>query len=162
METGPRLKVSSDRLVKPEIQPATPGLQGKRLIHYTTAAPIIFLILNQNICCGYSKEPSQWDSSFEHSKHMLKLILKKFVYLNLCIECVNQMLTVKYAAIINCDVGCCLSGYCLIYNCLIVIICMWQDYFFVMGLKWWSKSRSNCHWSDLICQSLVYLLNMTL
>ena len=29
METGPRLKVSSDRLVKP----------GKRFIHYTTAAP---------------------------------------------------------------------------------------------------------------------------
>ena len=39
METGQRLKVSSDRLVKPGIEPATPGLQGKRLIHYTTAAP---------------------------------------------------------------------------------------------------------------------------
>ena len=40
METGPRLKVSSDRLVKPGIEPATPGLQGKRFIHYTIAAPI--------------------------------------------------------------------------------------------------------------------------
>ena len=40
METGPRLKVSSDRLVKPGIEPATPGLQGKRFIHYTTAAPL--------------------------------------------------------------------------------------------------------------------------
>ena len=40
METGPRLKVSSDRLVKPGIEPATPpGLQGKRFIHYTTTAP---------------------------------------------------------------------------------------------------------------------------
>ena len=39
METGPRLKVSSDRLVKPGIEPATPGLQGKRFIHYITAAP---------------------------------------------------------------------------------------------------------------------------
>ena len=39
METGQRLKVSSDRLVKPGIDPATPGLQGKRFIHYTTAAP---------------------------------------------------------------------------------------------------------------------------
>ena len=29
----------SDRLVKPGIEPATPGLQGKRFIHYTTAAP---------------------------------------------------------------------------------------------------------------------------
>ena len=40
METGPRLKVSSDRLVKPGIEPVTPGLQGKRLNHYTTAAPL--------------------------------------------------------------------------------------------------------------------------
>ena len=32
--------VSSDRLEKPRIEPATPGLQGKWLIHYTTAAPI--------------------------------------------------------------------------------------------------------------------------
>ena len=39
METGPRLKVSSDRLVKLGIKPATPGLQGTRFIHYTTAAP---------------------------------------------------------------------------------------------------------------------------
>ena len=39
METGPWLKVSSNRPVKPGIEPATPGLQGKRFIHYTTAAP---------------------------------------------------------------------------------------------------------------------------
>ena len=38
---------------------------------------IIFLFLNQNICCGYSKEPSQWDGSFEHPKHMFKLMGKK-------------------------------------------------------------------------------------
>ena len=38
---------------------------------------LIFLFLNQNICCGYSKEPSQWDSSFEHPKHMLKSMGKK-------------------------------------------------------------------------------------
>ena len=37
METGPPLKVSSDRLVKQEIEPETPGLQGKRFIHYTAA-----------------------------------------------------------------------------------------------------------------------------
>ena len=53
---------------------------------------IVFLFLNQHICCGYSKEPSQWEGSFEHPKHMLKIIGKKiftilhwnFVYLNLC------------------------------------------------------------------------------
>ena len=42
METGPQLKVSSDRQVKPGIDPATPGLQGKQFIHYTTAAPMNF------------------------------------------------------------------------------------------------------------------------
>ena len=50
METGPLLNVSSDRLVKPGIEPATPGLQGKWLIHYTTAAPIIgikLIVLDQ-------------------------------------------------------------------------------------------------------------------
>ena len=40
---------------------------------------LIFLFLNQNICCGYSKEPSQGDSSFEHPKHMLKLMGKKIL-----------------------------------------------------------------------------------
>ena len=64
METGPWLKVSSDRLVKPGIEPATPGLQGKQFIHYTTAVPkrkivIIFLPSNLNICFGGSKDPSQ-------------------------------------------------------------------------------------------------------
>ena len=45
METGPRLKVSFDRLEKPGIESATPGLQGKWLIHYTTAAPMIFQLI---------------------------------------------------------------------------------------------------------------------
>ena len=40
METGPWLKVSSGRLVKPGIEPVTPGLQGKGFIYYTTATPV--------------------------------------------------------------------------------------------------------------------------
>ena len=36
-----------------------------------------FLFLNQNICCGYSKEPSQWDGSIEHPKHKFKLMGKE-------------------------------------------------------------------------------------
>ena len=40
METGPQLKVSSDILVKPEIEPATPGLQDEEFTHYTTGAPM--------------------------------------------------------------------------------------------------------------------------
>ena len=42
---GPRLKVLSDRLVKPGIELATPGLQGKRFINYTTAN-----VLQQTVC----------------------------------------------------------------------------------------------------------------
>ena len=38
---------------------------------------IIFSFLNQNICCGYSKEASHRDASFEHPKQMLKLMVKK-------------------------------------------------------------------------------------
>ena len=38
MEKGPQLKVSSNRLMKPEIEPATPGLQVEPFIHYTTVA----------------------------------------------------------------------------------------------------------------------------
>ena len=34
MNTGPRLKGSSDKPVKPGIEPLTPGLQGERFIHF--------------------------------------------------------------------------------------------------------------------------------
>ena len=40
---------------------------------------IIFLFLNQNICCGYSKEPSHGDGSFEHPELMFRLIGKKLI-----------------------------------------------------------------------------------
>ena len=42
---GPQLKVSSDRLVKQEIEPGTPGFQGEEFIHYTAAAPVFLLDL---------------------------------------------------------------------------------------------------------------------
>ena len=38
---GPQLKVSSDRLVKPEIEPPTPGLQSKWYIYNTTETPAL-------------------------------------------------------------------------------------------------------------------------
>ena len=44
METGPWLKDSSNRLVKPGMEPATPGLQGNWFIYYTTAAPVLCLL----------------------------------------------------------------------------------------------------------------------
>ena len=48
MEMWPRLKVSSDRLMKPGIEPATPGLQGKGFIQYTMAAPLIWMQTDWN------------------------------------------------------------------------------------------------------------------
>ena len=52
-------------------------------IYYTPLVKCItkkkFLFLNQNICCGYSKEPSQRDSSFEYPEHMLKVKGKKIL-----------------------------------------------------------------------------------
>ena len=39
METWLQLKVSSDRLVKPGIEPATPTLEGEWFNHNTTAIP---------------------------------------------------------------------------------------------------------------------------
>ena len=38
---------------------------------------LFFLFLDQNIFCGYSKEPSQRDSSFMHPKHMFKFMGKQ-------------------------------------------------------------------------------------
>ena len=42
---------------------------------------LFFFFLIQNIGCGYSKEPSQWDGSFEHPQHMFKLMGKKILTL---------------------------------------------------------------------------------
>ena len=37
------------------------------------------LFLIQNICCGYSKEPSECDGSFGDPKHMFKSMGKKII-----------------------------------------------------------------------------------
>ena len=70
---------------------------------------LFFLFLNQNICCEYSKEPSRWDSSFEHPKHMFKLMDKKN----------NRNFMLK-----NCLTGPMLSGYRVYYSerlcCLLI------------------------------------------
>ena len=55
----------------------TAGGEGHRYIicvhqAFSEYQKVIFLFLNQNIRCEYSKEPSQWDGSFEHPKHMQK------------------------------------------------------------------------------------------
>ena len=39
METGPQLKISSNKLMKPEIKTSAAGLQCDEFIHYTAATP---------------------------------------------------------------------------------------------------------------------------
>ena len=53
------------------------GLLKQSISSECVSKKLFFFFLNHNICCGYSKEPSQWDGSFEHPKHMLKLMGKK-------------------------------------------------------------------------------------
>ena len=55
------------------------------------------LFLIQNICCGCSKEASQWDGSFEHPKHMLKLMGKKIIAICTQIKCPYLDLWVIYS-----------------------------------------------------------------
>ena len=52
----------------------------------------IFLFINQNICCGYSKEPSQWDGSFEHLKPMLRLTDKKIFTILRRNQCLSRFM----------------------------------------------------------------------
>ena len=53
------------------------------LVKRVCTQKIIFSFLNQNICCGYSKEQSQRDGSFKHPKHMLNLLGKQ-IFTILC------------------------------------------------------------------------------
>ena len=54
----------------------------------------IFLISKPNICCGYSKEPSQLDGSLGHPKHMFKLMGKEIFTIlrsKLCLSFFNKI-----------------------------------------------------------------------
>ena len=62
---------------KPFYQENTFHYQASRYEYKTRK--LLFLFLNQNICCGYSKEPSLWYGSFERPKHMFKLMGKKII-----------------------------------------------------------------------------------
>ena len=55
-----------------------------------TRVLIIELFFNQNISGGYSKELSQWDGSFEHPKHMLKIMGRKYLQFYAEIFCLSK------------------------------------------------------------------------
>ena len=67
-----KVKIHVNALSRPKINDSDPQI-------WACNRKLFYLLPNQNICCGYSKEPSQWDGSFEHPKHMFKLMGKKIV-----------------------------------------------------------------------------------
>ena len=77
METGPRLKVSSDRLVKPEIEPAIPGLQGKRFIHHTTVAPSFQRVVRNDRLCLWVVFATNFQINILFRKYILISILTR-------------------------------------------------------------------------------------
>ena len=107
---------------------------------------LFFLFLNQNICCGYSKEPSQWDASFEHPKHMFKLIGKE---INAILGAQTILIwTHIYAVIITSAdqpqislaslpsiFGFTLNFHCLFVSFLLLILFIGQ---FLFLRNWWS------------------------
>ena len=66
-----------------EARTHNPSVSSQTLYHWATALPIIFLLISLNKCLGiqknhlikhmfgYSKEPYQWDGTFEYSQHVL-------------------------------------------------------------------------------------------
>ena len=51
------------------------GAQKNRLIETVLLSTqnTCLILMRINICCGYTKEPSHFDGSFEHPKHMLNI-----------------------------------------------------------------------------------------
>ena len=118
---------------------------------------LFFVFLEQNICCGNSKEPSQRDGSFEHPKYMFNLMCKKIITIlrlflkqNICcgyskersqrdssFEHPKYMLCKKIVTILH-------SKSFLIWTCVfrcgilhptVFIICL------VYGKEWWRQCR---------------------
>ena len=54
------------RKVRNCVMGATPMHDSRSIDKSAELKILFFLFLNQNVCCRYSKEPTQCDSSFEH------------------------------------------------------------------------------------------------
>ena len=68
---------------------------------------MIFLLLNQNMCCGYSKQPSQRDGSFENPKHNVKLMGKKTIQVHAkkCVLLTDVRQYVVHQVVSSCSGG---------------------------------------------------------
>ena len=105
---------------------------------------LLFLFLNQNICCGCSKEPSNWDCSFEHPKHMFRLIGMKIIII-LC-------LTLKGSITITADDKFCDSFPNLIFkNIKVWYFSRWFSWNIMLYCYLWKSSKIwNCRPMQII------------
>ena len=101
--------------------------------------PKNFLFLNQNICCGYSKEPSQRDGSFEQPKLMFKLKNKKIIAI-LRIKVVFIYIPMKAYTF---------SGHIF---CTVFLLIIYYIMHTVVIDQW--ASRSNCSYRTFFKQSV--------
>ena len=101
------------------------------------------LFLNQNICSGYSKEPSHRDGSFEHRKHMFKLMDKKIIaILRYCF-----LLNLSYATFMRTQ---------LCWTCIKRMRSLIQPLFKELETHEYSKSTDNFTWiRRLVCVRLI-------
>ena len=76
-KNGFEMQLGVNYLGKIDPYPATIFLAGPQI--RVRKGKLFFLFLNQNLCCGYSKEPSHREGSFEHPKHLFKLMDKKII-----------------------------------------------------------------------------------
>ena len=57
-------------------------------------------------CCGYSKEPAQWDGSIEHPKYMLKLLAMQKFYINLFVYLdLRSWISIKILCLLKCEMA---------------------------------------------------------
>ena len=67
-----------------------------RPIVKSASKKLIFLVLNQNICFGCSKEPSHLDGPFEYPQHMLEIMGKKVFTIYAEIFCLSNLWFPQY------------------------------------------------------------------
>ena len=101
------LKVIFNGTVLSSVWNGSSWRQGYKFLRHAANRPpdksaygkLFFLFLSQNICCGYSKEPSHCDGSCEHPKHMFKLMDKQimtiFRWNALCCQHIKPIAVVK-------------------------------------------------------------------
>ena len=105
---------------------------------------LIFLFLNQNISCGYSKEPSRWDGSFEHPKYTSKLMGKKIFTILCSKNCLSKSVFTALTSI---------KGY--VWNNSRKTVLSWELPRYAPSIKWWEPHRQHGMLGSRCCHLVV-------